>query len=399
MKYYFCSFMFDDVEENVKNSISPNSVSGHKFQSYMLQGLAENNCDISVINTPRIRRYPDYKKLLLRRTKFQNDVGVKDAISIGFINVLGLNYMSQIHNIFKELKKAIKKNQHEKIVLLVYNTYPAPTIAMRRIKKRFHNVILCNVIGDIYGKYGLKDDNSIHGKLIERVHNKMDKMASDCDAFALATESMADALMVSQKPHVVIEGMYDVKASSRLQKEDQKKTVFYAGALLNEYGITHMLRAFTLIEDPSFEFLIAGNGDAVEDVKRCAAKDERIKYLGFLTPQEVSHYQANATVLVNPRTSEHKYVKYSFASKNLEYLSSGVPYIAHDLPCNPPEYSRYIVYPDDETDEALARKIEEVCRLSSTERASIGKRNMEFILHNKNPKVQMGKLDSMLRRI
>ncbi len=400
MKYIFCSFMFDDVENDIKSSKTPNSVSGHKFQQNMLKGLLENNCEVEVINIPRIRRYPDYRKIRIQEKPLLF-LGATKGISIGFINILGLNYLTQIRAVYKSIKKIIKKQPDEEYVLLIYNTYPTPTFAARKARKKYKNTIICDIIGDIYGKYGLSPAKGIYGKAVDILHKKMDRMASECDSFALATENMADALKIKNKPHIVIEGMYEVEMPSctNSEEEDGIKRIFYAGALLKEYGIDHLLHAFSYIQEPNYKLIIAGGGDAAETVRHAADSDDRIEFLGFITPAEVRRQQEMATVLVNPRQSDHEYVKYSFASKNLECLASGVPYIAHNIPCNPTEYSGYILYPENETDEAFARKIKEVCSMNKKTRQDIAKKAMEFIQNEKNPKRQMKKLDMMNQMI
>lgn len=103
-----------------------------------------------------------------------------------------------------------------------------------------------------------------------------------------------------------------------------------------------------------------------------------------------------ATVLVNPRTTELEFVKYSFASKTLECLASGKPYIAHKLPCDPPEYNGPIIYADNESDEAVAAKIVEICELPDNERDEIGQKAREFVLTQKKPKVMCKKIVDML---
>lgn len=398
MKYIFCSFMFDDVEENVKNSRSPNSVSGHKFQENMLKGLLDNNCDVYVINTPRIRRYPDYKKIFFKRKDMY--LGFSQGLDIGFVNLYGINYLSQVINTYTEINKIIKKSPSEKYVLIVYNTYLAQTIAVQMIKKKYPNVTLCNVIGDIYGKYGLSTGDSLHGRLLDRVHTWMDKMATHFDVYGFATKEMASALDVANKPFAVIEGMYNVNpVRGESSNNSSQKTIFYAGAILKEYGIEHLLKAFELIKDDSYRLIIAGGGDAVDVVKQYAKNDNRILYVGFIPPSEVESYQQSATVLVNPRINNQEYVKYSFASKNLECLASGIPYIAHDLPCNPIEYSHYIQYPENETDAALANKITQVCALEEEERVALGERGRSFIINYKNPKTQMKKIIDIIENI
>lgn len=399
MRYIFCSFMFDDPEENIRNSKNPNAVSGHKFQAEMLRGLIQNGCHVDAVNVPRVRRYPDYHQIVFHKKDFSLD-GIKRGISVGFINLMGLNYLTQINRVEKLLDEYLQNGTDEKTVLLVYNTYPAPTYAMRRIKKKYPNVLLCDAIGDIYGQYGLSVSKSLHGRLINLVHEKMDKMASECDAFVLATAEMSKALEIEKKPFVVVEGMYSIDTAVRQNSVSKKRnTIFYAGSLLSEYGIGHLLRAFSLIQDPSYQLVIAGGGENQDEVECAVEKDSRIRFLGYITPQEVAKNQQAATVLVNPRTSEHEYVKYSFASKNLECLASGVPYIAHSLPCDPPEYGKYVCYPKDESDQALADKIMEVCSLPEDEWRSIGEKARQFIATEKNPQRQMMKLDAMLQSI
>lgn len=100
MKYIFCSFMFDDAEESIKHSKSPNSVSRHKFQLNMLKGLLENGSEVEVINIPRIRRYPDYKRILIHGKDYLLN-GKKQGISIEFINLLGINNPTQVHAVCK----------------------------------------------------------------------------------------------------------------------------------------------------------------------------------------------------------------------------------------------------------------------------------------------------------
>lgn len=56
-----------------------------------------------------------------------------------------------------------------------------------------------------------------------------------------------------------------------------------------------------------------------------ATKDRRIQYLGSIPHDEILQLQRTASLLVNPRTPEGIYTKYSFPSKTMEYLASGTP--------------------------------------------------------------------------
>ena len=49
-----------------------------------------------------------------------------------------------------------------------------------------------------------------------------------------------------------------------------------------------------------------------------------------------------ADVLVNPRPNEGEYTKYSFPSKNIEYLLSGNPVVGYMLSGMPEDYRRFV---------------------------------------------------------
>ena len=86
------------------------------------------------------------------------------------------------------------------------------------------------------------------------------------------------------------------------------------------------------------ELWICGSGDAKDIIEDEAQKDSRIKYFGLVDSQTALKMQHQATILVNPRTSDGEYTKYSFPSKNMEYMVSGTPVLTTDLPGMPKEH-------------------------------------------------------------
>ncbi len=397
MKYIFCSMMFEDAEKDIQKSAAPNTVSGHVFQENLVRGFAENDCDFSVINIPRIRRYPDYPAIFCRRkqTKWNEKVNMTH---VGFINLMGLNLITQTVAVYRELKKQVKAAKGEPIVVFTFNSYLHTGLAMLSVRKKFSNVSLCNIIGDLHGSFGVAHAQSgLRGKIITVIENKQDELAKKYDSFVFLTKYMAQALGVEKKPYIVMEGLYPAREDAGQLPEGEEKTVFYAGSLCKEYGIEHLLRAFSSIQDPDYRLRIAGGGGEEEMVRQYAKKDPRIAFLGFITPAEVKENQQKATVLINARLPDQEFVKYSFASKTMECLASGRPYIAHRLPCDPPEYENYIQYVDGQDDEALGNKIMEICSLPSKERNAIGQKAKEFILKEKNPKTMCQKIIDMAK--
>ena len=98
--------------------------------------------------------------------------------------------------------------------------------------------------------------------------------------------------------------------------------------------------------------------------------------------------QKQATVLVNPRQNNEEFTKYSFPSKTMEYLASGVPVVAYKLDGIPDEYDEYIRYVPDNSPETLAKVLMEVCELSGEERQGLGEKARKFVLVEKNKVAQ-----------
>lgn len=398
-----CLFsLFPDIENDIKRSKAPNPVSSHHVQMNVVDGLIANGCDVIIINTPRLRSYPDYPKIFFHKCFFSYN-GKQENVHIGFINLSGLNLITEIIHNFFAIKHVLKEEKiGQKVVLLTYNSYIQIMVPMLMARRLYPDrLVLCDMIGDIHGQYGIVNPTKgFKGVLIRWVNRLEDCLASKFDTFALCTEPIAEALGVKEKPHCVVEGIYTI-AKPFLEDNDQSmiKTIFYAGALIKEYGIRHLLNAFTQIKHENYVLEIAGNGDEAELVQQYSQQYPRIHYLGILTPMQVAEHQKKATVLVNPRVFSGEFVKYSFASKNLECLASGKPYVAHYLPCNPPEYDEVVLYPKDESDVALAEKLEEVCELSERERNKLAEKAYKFILKQKNPRVQCEKIVKMIKSI
>ena len=126
--------------------------------------------------------------------------------------------------------------------------------------------------------------------------------------------------------------------------------------------------------------------------KKQSKTDSRIIYLGRVDRIEALSLQKNAAVLINPRQNNEEFTKYSFPSKNLEYLSSGVPLIAYKLDGIPDEYDEFYIRPADNSAQALAECIEKVIGMPQEERLAFGKKAQVFVNENKNYIVQTKKI-------
>lgn len=407
MKIAYCSLLLPEEKKlSERSKVRLSGISNHKVTIAEIKGIEDNLKDnVDIINIINTVNYPDFPQIIFRN-ELWNHTQCKEHIDyhVGYINLCGIKYITQFFNTYKKLDKWIKKQDNKKDILIcVHNIYLPMMLAVYKLKKKY-GIKTCLNTGDLPSVYGLKSQYKKNFKqfIIENVvDKKIMQIAKEFDSFVFVTEPMAEAFHVKNKPHVVVECAYvptDYKDINVI-KNDNYKTVFYAGSIREEYGISHLLRAFSLIKSKEYRLVIAGGGAAENIVRDYAKKDNRISFLGFIPPKEVKRQQLQSTVLVSPRQAKLDFVKYSFPSKSVDSLASGIPYIAHRLPCDPPEYEKYINYTTDESDESLMNKIVEICELSQEDRDNIGEKAQNFILVEKKPELVTKRIVEMWKHL
>lgn len=405
MDIAYCSMWIPESGALVYNEkVYARGISAHKLARALIFGMEHHlGRPVSLFNVINTPNFPKIPSLLVQSRQWAHVEGARDY-QIGFINLFGIKYITQAVNLYKSLARWVKQSTEEKHAICVHYMYYPFMVAACALKRKYGDrVVLCLITGDLVGKYTVAIpgyERGIKQKALDFVNKRVEMLAKQFEGFVFATKEMASALCVEEKPFSILECAYlppeNMDLSDEISEDEQHKTIFYAGVLREEYGISHLLRAFSMIEYPEYRLWIAGAGEAAFAIKEYAKKDKRIELLGYLTPQEVNRRQKVSTVLINPRTSGYEYVKYSFPSKTMECLASGKPFIAHCLPCDPPEYAAYIQYAEGESDEALKSKIVEICKMGKEQRDKIGEKGRQFILQEKNPQVMSKRILDIL---
>ena len=217
--------------------------------------------------------------------------------------------------------------------------------------------------------------------------------------YIFLTEQINSLLNKKNRPYVVVEGIADGTIELENTKESsQKKICIMAGLLEDEFGVGLLIESFKKADVKDSELVFYGKGKSVEKIIEENKNDERIKYFGELTNAEMIEKEKTATLLINPRPSVGEWTKYSFPSKNIEYISSGTPLVAFKLAGIPDEYDEYYYQiPSFEIDE-FAKYLEELLKKSNEELFDFGRKAQEWVLKNKNPKIQAEKILKMLNK-
>ena len=170
------------------------------------------------------------------------------------------------------------------------------------------------------------------------------------------------------------------------------------GTLARRYGVIDLVNAFSCIPDKKFRLKVCGVGDGLANILAATKIDRRIEYMGQLPRDEVLRLQESADLLINPRTSDGEYTRYSFPSKVMEYFASGTPTVMHRLPGIPDDYFKHCIVPPTEDAEGLTQAILIASSLGHAELRRIGLGARDFILSEKSAVQQCQKIVQLIDR-
>jgi glycosyltransferase involved in cell wall biosynthesis len=390
--------------DEIRNEIIAKSKYNTQFAADALQwsfvkGLTNYYTNLHLVNFPFIGSYPTlYKTPFIKSFLFGKDKGF-DGVNVGYFNLIALKNIIIYRQAKSNIRNWIKQTKGEKVIL-IYSAFLPFLKAAIAAKQEFAGLKVYLILPDLPQFMG-GPDNALY-RAFKKINNEqLYESFSQIDGFVLLSEFMTESLPIGAKPWTVIEGIFNDQpnAAPVPKAVSDKKIILYTGTLARRYGILRLLEAFGLIDDKNCLLVICGDGDTKEDINLAAEKDTRIIYKGSVDRAEVLKLQQQASLLINPRTAEGEFTKFSFPSKTMEYLASGVPTLLYELPGIPDEYYNYCYSLEDVSISALAKKITEILSLDPAVLAEKGRLAREFILNNKNPEKQCEKVYKLIEEI
>lgn len=246
----------------------------------------------------------------------------------------------------------------------------------------------------------IKDRN--YSSLRRFFQNAYEKFSSSdlrkFDAYIFITKALNDAVDSGEKPYIVIEGSVeaDNSGSDAVKESSAKRVIMYAGGIYTKFGLPNLIGAFMKLPDPGLSLHIYGDGTYIDEVRAAEAIDDRIRYLGVLSLDEIMIKEREASLLVNCRPADDVFTRYSFPSKTLEYMSSGTATVSSRLEGIPDDYEPYLFYFDDTSEDGIKEKLSEILEMSDEELDDKGNKAREFVLKEKNNNIQGGKIVAFL---
>lgn len=381
----------------IKNIVFSDSASAVVFSDAIFHGLVECGLDFVNVNNPPIGYWPRMNKKLWVQTQYCEEQGRK-VWNIGTVNLYGYQYFSIFMHTYRAIKNILKG---EAAVCVVYAINVPILRAILRYRK--HDapktkiiLVIPDLIEDMYSGSSLKS------KVLRWIHGDIDEIYRQTDGFVYLTEQMREKTK-SYKLYCVVEGIYDALAEKYKEPDfsGDEKIIFYSGKLEEKFGARLLVDAFCMIPDADARLVLCGSGDSVDYVKERAAADTRIRFMGQIPREEVIRLQSKARLLVNPRTPEGAFTRYSFPSKNIQYLASGIPTLIYRLEGIPEEYYQYCLSIDGNMLSVadLSQAMQNGINLPLEECVRMGVNARQFILENKNAKKQTEKIIDLIKLV
>lgn len=377
-----------EQEQEIRSKMSMDmNDAANVLQWNLVSGLEQHiPGQVTLINNIPIDSWPKrYKDPIIKRSYFAHTEKAND-VNPAFCNVTMLKQFIVGIPFAREVIKVVKERKKKELVLLCYSLKPMFLKAIRKAKRSNKEIRGYAIVADL-PQFTVPSGNFINKAFAWYAVSTVQRNLKYIDGFILLTEQMAEKMNI-HVPYIVMEGIAPDREIALRDEDDGFKTIFYSGSMNYQYGISVLLKAFTQIKDKNYRLVLCGLGNAESEIIQYVQKDSRIQFLGKVPHSELFALQDKATVLVNPRQNIEEFTKYSFPSKTMEYLAAGIPVVVYKLDGIPDEYDDYLFYVEDNSAEALAQKLVEVCSMPAKQREEAGAKAAKFVKLHKNAVVQ-----------
>lgn len=366
-----------------------------KFSRMLVKGLISNGEDVTAFTNPPISSaYCNNKWIKL-------DEEIEDGVKYKYIPFLNFPFLKHIcvfiYSFFYVLFWGLKGRKNKAIICDVLSI---STCFGSLLASKINRVKSVGLVMDIYSQLIGEKTFGISA-IIKRVAISINKWySSSFTLYVLLTEAMNEVVNTKQRPYLVMEALCDnTITDNQVAKaiKTEPKTLMYAGGIEEKYGIKMLVEAFKTIPRDDIQLVLYGSGSYVDELIHTIEKDNRIKFFGVVSNYEIVKAELSATLLINPRFSNEDFTKYSFPSKNMEYMVSGTPLLTTKLPGLPEEYNKFVYLFESETIEGYSKAIEIILDKSQNELINFGNKARNFVLQEKNNIQQAKRIINLLK--
>lgn len=328
-----------------------------KFHRLLIEGFSKNKeiCEIEVLSSLPISPNGHTRKIWNIKTDRWHGVSFNYVFTLNIPIIK--NLIVFILTFSKVLFWRFKNLKEDKIVIsdiLNISVFWSAFLACKMT-----NQPIAVIITDL-PVHMVSDSRNL--SFFKRVYLKLGSfIIKHVDYYIGLTEQMNVEVNPLSKPFLVMEGLVD---SEIIYKENiattkkAKRILLYAGGIYEKYGVKNLIEAFMGLKAEDTELHIYGSGDLEKEMPNYCTLDKRVLYFGVVSNSIVVKRLEDATILINPRPTTEEFTKFSFPSKNMEYMVSGTPLLTTVLPGMPKEYHEYVYLLEDESLEGFRNTIQ-----------------------------------------
>lgn len=376
------------IEQIHKESGKNPGFAKQKFNRLIARGFAKNGVNVETLSVVH-RQRKGWKNLILI-DKREEEGGVVYRY-IPLINLFGLKHIIIfLYTFFFVLFYGFSNRKDKK---LVFDVLDITVCLGGLLASKINHVKTCGIMTDMPGlMVGLQ--NSKISSLAAFVNKRY---LTSFDYYVFLTEAMNHVINKKNRSYIVMEGLVDPQSVAEIKRQNERKSIIYAGGLFERYGIKMLIEAFMQIPDNNIALDLYGSGPMVETIKEYCNQDSRIHYHGVVSNDTIVKKELEAKLLVNPRPTTEAFTKYSFPSKNMEYMLSGTALLTTNLPGMPKDYRDYVYIFDAETTVGYANSLRRLLALSEDELSEKGLKARNFVLQTKNNVIQSKRILNLIK--
>ncbi|RQX11510.1 glycosyltransferase [Micromonospora arida] len=379
----------------------------HTFAWALVESVRAAGCPVRLLSAAPASTFPRNRQIRFRSGRFEQ-AGVQGEL-LGFVNLLGLKHVTRFLAAVRAGSRALR--QHGDDVLLIHGVH-TPFLWFGALVAWRGSARVVPVLTDPPGVV-LPDDGRIVRALRRLDHSLVRMALRRCSGVVVLTAALAEDFAPSL-PRLVMEGICNPPAAQAAPSDPAGsldadgpwaasrapvagfRDVVYAGGLTRAYGVDRLVEAFRGMDDPDLRLFLFGRGELEEWLRTQAKADPRIAPPELLDRGGLVRRLARASVLVNPRPVDQSFVRYSFPSKLIEYLSTGIPVVTTRLPGIPADYDPYLCFAESDTAKGLRDALLRVLAMSPADRGAIGRAGAAFVRQTRGPAAQGERIRSFL---
>lgn len=363
------------------------SSAGNKTQLNMLDQLIKLDFDtFDIVTIIPTAPYPSVNKIFFKSYVYSINETIKTKV-ISFVNIPILKQISQMFSVTIQIIRLLfLKTNSDEIVIYTYNYNIIVSLPLILLRFFFTFKSICF----LYDPFYIHKSISLTHHFKNLYYHFSNVILKKYDGVIAVNKNSIEKFHPSSHSLVVeggINGNEIQFGNDFLQNEFFNIT--FAGSLYEYNGIKIIIEMLKYLNNENIILNIYGDGPLKDVLINYSKIDPRLKYHGLVPNEEVVIQLRKSDLLLNIRLVDDEISKYTFPSKLLEYLTTGIPVLSSRINGMPYEYENVLFFLENQSPEDLALCITNIMNLEKNKLIDIGKKGKDLVMSQKTWSIQM----------